>query len=64
MPQHTPAGARVCPTCDGFPVVAITTGLRCPDGTRETVTVSCPSCAGRGYAPLWLAAPAPTYAGR
>ncbi|WP_406359193.1 hypothetical protein OHB56_22520 [Streptomyces sp. NBC_01635] len=47
MPQRTPA-ARVCRDCDGFPVVAITTGTRHTDGTRTTLRVTCPTCQGTG----------------
>ncbi|MEU6853543.1 hypothetical protein ABZ901_26915 [Actinacidiphila alni] len=50
MPQHTHAPARICGTCDGFPRVAITTGTRNPDGTRTTLTVTCPACRGTGTA--------------
>ncbi|MEV5432316.1 hypothetical protein [Streptomyces sp. NPDC052701] len=48
MPQHarTP---RVCRACDGFPVVAITTGTRHRDGTRATLHVTCPTCKGTGH---------------
>ncbi|WP_127353874.1 hypothetical protein [Actinacidiphila soli] len=52
MPQHRPAPTRVCRDCDGFPVVAITTGTRLPDGTRTTIRVACPACHGTGTAPL------------
>ena len=47
MPQHAP-NTPVCRDCDGFPVVAITTGLHLPDGTRQTLTVVCPACKGTG----------------
>ncbi|WP_329292444.1 hypothetical protein [Streptomyces pseudovenezuelae] len=47
MPQHA-SNTPVCRDCDGFPVVAITTGTRNPDGTRTTLTVTCPSCQGTG----------------
>ncbi|MFF9491976.1 hypothetical protein [Streptomyces flaveolus] len=47
MPQHAPA-ARICRDCDGFPVVAITTGTRRPDGTRATLRVTCLTCQGTG----------------
>ncbi|MEU6174577.1 hypothetical protein ABZ832_22020 [Streptantibioticus parmotrematis] len=55
MPENTPvhAHARVrrCGGCDGFPVVAIDAGTLNPDGTRTTLTVTCPACRGTGAAP-------------
>ncbi|MFF7678267.1 hypothetical protein [Actinacidiphila glaucinigra] len=48
MPANPRPGARVCGHCDGFPVVAITTGTRLPDGSRATLRVSCPACSGSG----------------
>ncbi|MFD0213805.1 hypothetical protein ACFVH9_33145 [Streptomyces hirsutus] len=48
MPQRTRT-ARVCRDCDGFPVVAITTGTRHTDGTRATLRVTCPTCNGTGH---------------
>ncbi|MXM68351.1 hypothetical protein GR925_34265 [Streptomyces sp. HUCO-GS316] len=54
MPDHPARAARICPDCDGFPVVAITTGTRNQDGTRTTLPVVCPACHGTGHAPLWL----------
>ncbi|MCQ4043011.1 hypothetical protein ACFOSC_13760 [Streptantibioticus rubrisoli] len=51
MPEITPAAIRRCGYCDGFPAVAITTGLRTADGDREIVTVTCPACKGTGTAP-------------
>ncbi|MDH6434879.1 RNase P subunit RPR2 [Streptomyces sp. SAI-144] len=47
MPQHAP-NTPVCRDCDGFPVVAITTGTRNADGTRATLTVTCLACKGTG----------------
>lgn len=47
MPQRTPA-TRVCRDCDGFPIVAVTTGTRHTDGTRTTLRVTCPACQGTG----------------
>ncbi|MFJ5216177.1 hypothetical protein ACIP98_15820 [Streptomyces sp. NPDC088354] len=41
---------RICPACDGFPVVAITTGTRLRDGSRATLRVTCPACSGSGTA--------------
>ncbi|GLP71720.1 hypothetical protein TUSST3_83390 [Streptomyces sp. TUS-ST3] len=49
MPQHA-LNTPVCRDCDGFPVVAITTGTRNPDGTRTTLTVTCSTCKGTGHA--------------
>ncbi|MEU5975215.1 hypothetical protein [Streptomyces sp. NPDC047315] len=56
MPQHTPAPARVCSNCDGFPVVTITTGNRDHDGTRVTLRTACPTCNGTGTTPTPRAA--------
>jgi len=61
MPQHTHAPGHVCRHCDGFPVVAVTTGIRNSDGTRRTLPAVCPACEGTGHAP---ARPALTTAGR
>lgn len=51
MPQHTHATGRVCSNCDGFPVVAISTGTRNPDSTRRVIRANCPACRGTGTAP-------------
>lgn len=59
--QHTPAQTRVCPNCDGFPTVAITTGTRHRDGTRATLRVTCPACDGTGHT---TPAPRLAHAGR
>ncbi|MFC6065089.1 hypothetical protein [Streptomyces ochraceiscleroticus] len=48
MPETRPARVRLCPDCDGFPTVAITTGQKNPDGTRRTFTVVCRTCEGTG----------------
>ncbi|TQJ88137.1 hypothetical protein [Streptomyces sp. SLBN-31] len=40
----------VCHHCDGFPVVAITTGSRHRDGSRAILHVVCPCCDGTGRA--------------
>ncbi|MFI9027227.1 hypothetical protein [Streptomyces sp. NPDC053560] len=48
MPENTPARVRLCPDCDGFPTVAITTGQTNPDGSRTTLTVICRTCEGTG----------------
>jgi hypothetical protein len=39
----------LCRECDGFPVVAITTGTRHDDGTRVTLRVACRACQGTGH---------------
>ncbi|WP_405806241.1 hypothetical protein OG729_13620 [Streptomyces sp. NBC_00210] len=54
MPDRPLSTARICPDCDGFPVVAVTTGSRNLDGTRTTLSVVCPACHGTGHAPRWL----------
>ncbi|MGW9171424.1 hypothetical protein [Streptomyces decoyicus] len=48
MPQRA-HNLPVCPACDGFPAVAITTGSRHRDGSRATVQATCPSCKGTGH---------------
>ncbi|MFF4356783.1 hypothetical protein [Streptomyces sp. NPDC001604] len=48
MPQHV-SNTPVCRDCDGFPVVAITTGDRHDDGTRVTLRVHCLTCQGTGH---------------
>ncbi|OEJ25819.1 hypothetical protein AR457_16515 [Streptomyces agglomeratus] len=55
MTRPTPVPTRVCPDCDGFPLVAITTGTRLADGTRATLHVACRRCHGTGH----TTAPAP-----
>jgi hypothetical protein len=50
MAQHSPARTRICPDCDGFPVVAIDTGSLLSDGTRATLNVVCRRCRGTGMA--------------
>lgn len=47
MPQHAP-NTPVCRDCDAFPVVAITTGTRNPDGSRTTLHITCRACHGTG----------------
>lgn len=54
MPHPVPAPqptARLCPSCDGFPVVAVTAGNRRPDGTLPTLPATCPDCQGTGTRP-------------
>ncbi|MGJ5827272.1 hypothetical protein [Streptomyces ossamyceticus] len=48
MPSRVP-NRPVCRSCDGFPVVSITTGDRHRDGSRATLTVACPACKGTGH---------------
>ncbi len=50
MPDLTPCAADVCPHCDGFPVVAVTTGEYRADGSLVTYPVICPKCSGTGLA--------------
>lgn len=47
MPQHAP-NTPVCRDCDGFPIVAITTGGRDRDGSRTTLRIVCRVCKGTG----------------
>lgn len=59
---HRPGlAARVCPDCDGFPVVAITTGTLHADGSRHVIPAICPACHGTGRTPV---RPARVLAGR
>lgn len=39
----------LCRDCDGFPIVAITTGTRHPDGSRVTLHATCRTCHGTGH---------------
>ncbi|MGW6894359.1 hypothetical protein [Streptomyces sp. NRRL F-5140] len=39
----------VCRNCDGFPVVAITTGDRHRDGSRVLLRAVCHACHGTGH---------------
>ncbi|MGW3038473.1 hypothetical protein ACWC9T_00165 [Kitasatospora sp. NPDC001159] len=48
MPQHNHAPTRICPNCSGFASVAIATGVRLRDGSRDTVPVTCQTCDGAG----------------
>ncbi|MEV5642561.1 hypothetical protein AB0L67_20655 [Streptomyces flaveolus] len=48
MPQHA-QNTPVCRDCDGFPIVAITTGTCNDDGTRTTLRIACPTCKGTGH---------------
>ncbi|MFD9969726.1 hypothetical protein ACFWYA_16340 [Streptomyces sp. NPDC059011] len=52
MSQPTPARARVCPDCDGFPTVRVTLGGRDRHGHLRTITAHCPACHGTGTAPV------------
>lgn len=51
MHHNDPDAARVCPHCDGFATVVITTGTRHLDGQRATYYVDCPACWGWGVYP-------------
>ncbi|MEU9088643.1 hypothetical protein [Streptomyces sp. NPDC048428] len=44
MAQHSPAPPRLCPDCNGFPVVAIDTGTLLDNGTRAILLVACHLC--------------------
>ncbi|WP_019066555.1 hypothetical protein [Streptomyces hokutonensis] len=48
MPVRLP-NRPVCHHCDGFPVVAITTGTRNRDGSRVLLRVTCTACDGTGH---------------
>ncbi|MEU6448523.1 hypothetical protein [Streptomyces sp. NPDC046979] len=48
MHQHA-QNTRVCRDCDGFPVVAITTGTRHGDGSRAILRITCTGCNGTGH---------------
>ncbi|MEV6109887.1 hypothetical protein AB0M28_35055 [Streptomyces sp. NPDC051940] len=48
MPDPAAPPTLVCGHCDGFPVVAIDSGTRNPDGTRRILKVACPNCEGAG----------------
>ncbi|MEU0447360.1 hypothetical protein [Streptomyces tendae] len=43
-----PPRPRICPACDGFASVAITTGGRNARGHLRTITAHCPTCHGSG----------------
>ncbi|MBR8641727.1 hypothetical protein KEF29_26355 [Streptomyces tuirus] len=49
-PTTTPT-PRICPNCDGFATVAITTGSRDRHGHLPTLTIDCRACNGQGTAP-------------
>ncbi|EFE69419.1 conserved hypothetical protein [Streptomyces viridosporus ATCC 14672] len=42
---------RICPHCDGFATVAVTTGSRDRRGHLRTLTAHCPACHGTGTVP-------------
>ncbi|MCX5532380.1 hypothetical protein OG785_17655 [Streptomyces sp. NBC_00006] len=49
MTDRIPYLGRVCPNCDGFPVVAVSSGLgRDARGNLRTLTVTCRTCVGHG----------------
>ncbi|MEV8433108.1 hypothetical protein [Streptomyces chartreusis] len=48
--MHARTSTRpLCRNCDGFPVVAITTGDRHNDGSRVLLRVVCLACQGTGH---------------
>ncbi|MFE6091192.1 hypothetical protein ACFQ7M_04285 [Streptomyces massasporeus] len=49
-PTTTPT-ARICPNCDGFATVAITTGNRDRHGHLPTLAIDCRACHGQGTVP-------------
>ncbi|MEU0454972.1 hypothetical protein ABZ322_18545 [Streptomyces sp. NPDC006129] len=51
MTHPTTPTPRICPNCDGFATVAITTGSRDRHGHLHTLTANCPACNGTGTAP-------------
>ncbi|WP_327663301.1 MULTISPECIES: hypothetical protein [unclassified Streptomyces] len=51
MTDRIPYLGRVCPNCDGFPVVAVSSGLgRDHRGNLRTLKVTCRICHGTGTA--------------
>ncbi|WP_327670405.1 MULTISPECIES: hypothetical protein [unclassified Streptomyces] len=49
MTDRIPYLGRVCPNCDGFPVVAVSSGLgRDHRGNLRVITVTCRTCKGSG----------------
>ncbi len=55
MPQLNHAQTRICPNCSGFAAVAIATGVRLRDGSRDTIPVTCSTCHGVGLVARHLA---------
>jgi RNase P subunit RPR2 len=51
MTDRTAPAPRICPNCDGFATVAITTGSRDRHGLLPTLTVDCRACNGTGTVP-------------
>ncbi|NEA86090.1 hypothetical protein G3I38_31935 [Streptomyces sp. SID7958] len=51
MTHRTPLPSRICPACDGFASVAVTSGGRDPRGHLRTLTAHCPTCQGTGTVP-------------
>ncbi|MFJ9223463.1 hypothetical protein ACIRJL_45805 [Streptomyces sp. NPDC102383] len=50
MTDRIPYLGRVCPNCDGFPVVSVSSGLgRDRHGNLRTLTVTCETCHGTGH---------------
>ncbi|MFJ8931781.1 hypothetical protein ACIRLA_34880 [Streptomyces sp. NPDC102364] len=50
MTDRIPYLGRVCPNCDGFPTVAVSSGLgRDHLGNLHVITVTCETCHGTGH---------------
>ncbi|MDT0436917.1 MULTISPECIES: hypothetical protein [Streptomyces] len=47
MPRND-SRPRTCRDCDGHASAKVTTGQRDRDGSRQTLTVTCPVCKGTG----------------
>ncbi|MFE9650101.1 hypothetical protein ACFYO0_39535 [Streptomyces sp. NPDC006365] len=50
MTDRTRPPSRICPNCDGFASVAITSSGRDQHRHLRTVTADCPACKGTGTA--------------
>ncbi|GHB06521.1 MULTISPECIES: hypothetical protein [Streptomyces] len=51
----TAASPRICPNCDGFAAVAVSSGDRDASGQLPTLAVDCPACHGAGTLPASVA---------
>ncbi|MEV6736607.1 hypothetical protein AB0N14_06495 [Streptomyces sp. NPDC051104] len=51
MTDRGTSSPRICPNCDGFASVAITSGGRDRHGHLRTIAADCPACQGTGTAP-------------
>ncbi|MFD8352840.1 hypothetical protein ACFV1X_28405 [Streptomyces coelicoflavus] len=47
----TAASPRICPNCDGFATVAVSSGDRDASGRLPTLAVDCSACHGAGTLP-------------